>query len=193
MLVMSLGLVLFFATHLLPTVPAIQHPLQRQIGYYPYKAAFGLISLAGLILIGFGKANAPLIPVWEPTAQTYNLAPGLMLPAFILLVAAYTPSNIKRFVRHPMLWGVLLWALAHLAANGDLASMILFGAFAAYSIVDQISANQRGARKATELRSVFIDVAVVFTGIGLYALFVWLHPVLFNVPALPSSPAMGGM
>ena len=57
-----------------------------------------------------------------------------------MIVAAYIPGNIKRMLKHPMLVGVKLWALAHLLANGDLASIILFGAILAWAVFDRITA-----------------------------------------------------
>ncbi len=52
----------------------------------------------------------------------------------MLLVAAFLPNSLKRFTRHPMLSGVTVWAAAHLLANGDLASLILFGSFGAFAL-----------------------------------------------------------
>ena len=69
----------------------------------------------------------------------------LMLPALVLLVAAYVPSRIRTAVRHPMLASVKLWAFAHLLTNGDLASVLLFGSFLAYGVYDRISVRHRVA------------------------------------------------
>jgi NnrU protein len=63
----------------------------------------------------------------------------------VLLVTACVPSRIRAAVRHPMLIAVMLWSLAHLLADGDLASVLLFGSFLAYGVTDMISANQRAA------------------------------------------------
>ncbi len=104
-----------------------------------------------------------------------------MLPAFILLTAAFLPSNIKRFTRHPMLWGFTLWAAAHLIANGDLASFMLFGTFGAYSVFGMISQNARGAEKSTKKVSLAKDMVVVGIGIALYVGFVLSHRWLFGV------------
>jgi len=184
MTLLILGLALFFAVHLLPSLPPAYRAVHDRLGEMPFKGAFSILALAGLILAGIGKSQAPGVPVWQPSELTMSLAPGLMLPAFMLLVLAYVPSNVHRFTRHPMLWGVLLWALAHLLANGDLASMILFGSFAVYSVVAMISANLRGAQKASGYRSVIGDLVGAGVGVALYALFVFLHPYLFGVPAL---------
>ena len=62
-----------------------------------------------------------------------------MLPAVIALVAAYIPSHIHAMLKHPMLVAIKIWALAHLLANGDLASLVLFGSFLAFAVYDRIS------------------------------------------------------
>jgi len=184
MTLLILGLVLFFAVHLLPSVPPLYRTLHDRLGEMPFQGVYSVIALGGLVLAGVGMAQAPVVPVWEPSELTKSLAPGLMLPAFMLLVLAYVPSNVHRFTRHPMLWGVFLWGLAHLLGNGDLASMILFGSFAVYCPVAMISANLRGAQKASGYKSMLGDLAGAGGGIALYALFVFLHPYLFGVPAL---------
>ena len=66
-----------------------------------------------------------------------------MIPAFILLVAAYVPGQIKAKVRHPFLVAIKTWALAHLIANGDLASIFLFGSFLLYAVYDRIAVKRR--------------------------------------------------
>ena len=66
-----------------------------------------------------------------------------MWPAIVCVVAAYIPGDIKRVLKHPMLVGVKLWAVAHLIANGDLGSIILFGSFLAWAVFDRIALKQR--------------------------------------------------
>ena len=67
-----------------------------------------------------------------------------MLPAMIALVATYIPSHIHVMLKHPMLVAIKIWALAHLLANGDLASLVLFGSFLAFAVYDRISVKKRG-------------------------------------------------
>ena len=62
-----------------------------------------------------------------------------MIPAMILLVAAYVPSRIRTAVGHPMLTALMIWAFAHLLANGDLASVLLFGSLLGFAVYDRIS------------------------------------------------------
>lgn len=180
---LSLGMVLFIGIHLLPTASGLRSGFVGRLGEDRYRGMFAAIAFAGLILIIVGKAYAPYVHLWVPPVWGRHAAHGLMLPALILLPAANMPTNIKRFTRHPMLWGVTLWALAHLLANGDLASLILFGGFGVYSLFDMWSANRRGATLSTEMLPMKKDVMVVVAGLVTYALFAFLHPYLFRVPA----------
>ena len=97
------------------------------------------------MLIVWGFARAPVVQVWSPPYWTRYVAMVLMLPVFILLIAAYLPGKIKETVKHPFLVAIKTWALAHLIANGDLASIILFGSFLAYAVIDRIALKHRPA------------------------------------------------
>jgi uncharacterized membrane protein len=112
----------------------------------------------------------------------------LMLPVFVLLIAAYVPGQIKAKLRHPFLVAIKLWALAHLIANGDLASIILFGSFLAYAIFDRIMLKRRAATglvTVPEAGPARNDAIAVVGGLVLYVVFlVWLHPLLIGVPVL---------
>lgn len=148
MVLMLSGLVIFMATHVFTTLRERRGDLIVSIGEVRYKALYSIVSLFGFVLIVKGYADyraAGMIPVWDPPLGLRHLVVLLMWPSFIFLVAAYTPAGkIKRMVKHPMLLGVKIWAFAHLLANGDLGSMILFGAFLAYGVFDRIAVKKRG-------------------------------------------------
>jgi uncharacterized membrane protein len=181
MAVLITGLVIFFGIHLVPWVPALRGALVARLGERGYKGLFAPIALAGFLLIILGKGRAELVPLYEPPTWGRQVALPLVLLAFVVLPGAYIRGNIKRYTRHPMLWGVTLWALAHLLANGDRASVLLFGAFLAYSLADMVSANLRGARLSTARYPWTQDLKVVVVGVIAYVLFVVLHPYLFGV------------
>ena len=112
----------------------------------------------------------------------------LMLPAFILLAAAYIPSRIRTAAKHPMLAGIALWALAHLLVRCDLASVLLFGGFLAFGLLNRISAERREARGplGTVQGSVRGDIAAVVVGtIAFAAMVLWVHGAAFGVPLTP--------
>ena len=119
MALLIIGIVVFFGFHLLPTVPGLRERLVGRFGENGYKILFSLLSLAGLALLIYGFAKAPLVQVWSPPGWTRWVAIVLMLPAFIFLVAAYVPGQIKAKLKHPFLVSIKTWALAHLIANGD--------------------------------------------------------------------------
>ncbi len=96
--------------------------------------------------------------------------------AFILLTAAHMPTNIKRFTRHPMLWGVTIWSFAHLLANGDQAAIILFVSIGAFSLFDMVSANIRGAKLSTIKYPINKDLTVIFIGIVTFVGVMFIHP-----------------
>ncbi len=130
LLVLILGLILFFGVHTL----TIQRKLRAQViaatGEGGYKIGYALASFAGLALIiwGFALYRATgWIDVWNPPTALKHITVALMLPAVIMVVASYIRGRIYTTLKHPMLAGIKLWAAAHLLANGDLGSIILFG------------------------------------------------------------------
>lgn len=132
LLVMILGLVLFFAAHVFTTKREARAQAIARLGEGTYKILYSVVSLAGLALIvwGFGHYRATgWIDVWYPPKAMKHITVALMLPAVILVVASYLRGRIYATLKHPMLAGIKLWAAAHLLANGDLGSIILFGSF----------------------------------------------------------------
>ena len=184
MFILILGILVFVGIHLLPTFASLRNRLMEQWGEKKYKGLFSVVTVAGLILIIVGKANAPFVHVWVPPSWGSLLALVLMPFSFMLLAAANMPSNIKRFTPHPMLWGITLWAAVHLSANGDLASLLLFGGIGAFALFDVVSANRRGATQSKERIPFAKDAMVVGAGLVAYGIFLFLHPYLFGVPAI---------
>ena len=187
--ILVLGLVVFLAPHTLTALRTARQQVVDRVSLGPYKGLYSLLSLIGIVLIvyGFGLYRATgWIDVWYPPAWTRHVAVALMWPAVICIVAAYVRGDIYRVLKHPMLVGVKLWALAHLIANGDLGSMILFAGIMAWAVFDRISLKRRrdsgalpfpvgGRRK---------DVIAVVVGTVLYLLLgLYFHPYLIGVPA----------
>ena len=143
-----------------------------------------MVALSGFALILFGFSRAEFRPVFTPPSWSPLIANLAMPVAICLLVAAYVPNNFRRVIRNPMLSGVLLWALAHLAANGDLASILLFGAFGAYSVIDIISVNRRSSAETPPRQPVFKDVIVLVIGFAAFLLVRYFHALLFGVPVV---------
>lgn len=184
MFVLILGIVIFIGVHLIPILVPLRRGIIIHWGEGTYKKVFALVSLAGLILIVIGKYGSDFYPLWQPPTWGRNAALVLMVPAFIFLTAAYMPSNVKRCTRHPMLWGITLWAVGHLLANGDLASLILFGSLAAFALLDMASLNLRGATRQQVRYPWTKDATVVAVGLVVYGGLLFLHPYLFGAAVL---------
>ena len=188
MTLLIIGIAVFLGIHLLPTVGGWREKLVGRLGLNGYKVLFSLLSIASFALVVYGFARAPLIQVWSPPSWTRWIAIVLMLPAFIFLVAAYVPGQIKAKLKHPFLVAIKTWALAHLIANGDLASIILFASFLAYAVYDRITLKRRqetGLITVPATGPARNDVIAAVLGVVLYLVFlVWLHPLLIGTAPL---------
>ena len=185
MLLLIIGMTIFLTVHLLPSMVTFRQRLIAWKGEAFYKIGYSCAALIGLVLIIVGKGRADYISLWDPPGWSYHLIQVTMLIALILLPAAYIPTNLRRFMRHPFLTGLALWALSHLLVNGDLASIILFGGFGAFALFDMWSCNRRGASTADRKFPIFRDIILIFAGLILFAVFLHLHPYLFGVSAMP--------
>lgn len=188
MTLLILGLLIFLGVHSVRIVADDWRTRQiARLGLMRWKGIYAAASLLGFVLIVWGYAQARMEPVvlWIPPLWGRHLAALLTLPAFILVVAAYVPGNhLRAALGHPMLAGVKLWALAHLLATGLLSSLVLFGSFLAWAVVDFAVSRRRdraaGVRPAPgTLRGDAIAVVV-----GAVAWFVFarhLHATLIGV------------
>ena len=183
------GLVIFFGVH---SISIINEPWRDDVaaglGEWPWKGLYSLLSLVGLALIvlGYAAARSAAAEVYVPLPWLRHLAMVLLLPVFPLLLAAYFPGRIRQRVGHPMLLATLLWAVAHLLANGSSVDLLLFGAFLVWAWLDLRSMGRRTQRPLpTAPPRKMNDAFSVLAGLTIYALFVvWLHGVLIGVPLL---------
>lgn len=189
-----LGLLLFLGLHSVAIVsPAGRDRLVARLGEGPWKGLYSLVSAVGLGLIvwGYGLSRENPVLLYSLPGGFRHLAALLLLPVFVLLLAAYLPGRIQRAAKHPMLLAVKLWAFAHLlaqsATGGSLADVLLFGGFLAWAVADRISLKRRAL--AGQLRTVPAlpasaanDVIAVVGGLALYGLTVmWAHSAWFGV------------
>ncbi|MDB5942092.1 MAG: NnrU [Ramlibacter sp.] len=188
MAILILGLVLFLGVHSTRIVAdGWRTAAIARIGGLPWKAVYALASIAGFVLIvrGFGLARANPVYLWEAPMAMRHIAGLLMLVAFVLLVATYVPRNsIKARLHHPMVLSVKVWALAHLLANGNLADVVLFGAFLVWAVFSFRAARKRDRANGTvyppgTAAGTAVTVAV---GVVAWAVFAfWAHGLLFGV------------
>jgi uncharacterized membrane protein len=185
---MILGLALFLGVHALTTQRELRARVIASSGEGGYKIGYSLVSALGLVLVVWGFAHyraAGMWEVWTPPTPLKHLAVALILPAVILVVASYIRGRIYTTLKHPMLTGVKLWAAAHLLANGDLGSIILFGSFLGWAVFDRISLKHRADSGAPPIPvgGPGNDLIAVAVGLVAYlALAFAFHPVVIGVP-----------
>lgn len=134
-----LGVALWSWSHLLKRIsPA----WRASLGDGPAKGLVAVASLVaiGLMIYGFGRADT--VQLWNPPEFMRHLNNLLMVAAVLLVNLGMSRGVLRTWMRHPMLTAVILWALAHLAVNGDLAAVILFGGLLAWAVVDMIMINR---------------------------------------------------
>ena len=184
-----IGLVLFLGAHVFVSLRKNRAAVISSWGHGPYLGLFSVVSIVGIILIGYGFARyrvEGLIPLWYPPHWTRHIVVALMWPASIAVIAAYIPGNIKRVLKHPMLVGVKLWAIAHLCANGDLGGILLFGSVLIWAGYDRATLKHRSdtGAPAIPLGGWRNDVIAIVVGTGLYlALGFLFHPLVVRLPA----------
>jgi len=188
MLVMILGLVIFLGVHSVRIVGEEWRQAQiAKLGELPWKGLYSLASIAGLAIAiwGYGLMRLDPVWVWQPPVALRHLVALLMLPAFILLVAAYVPGNaIKAKLGHPMILAVKVWAFAHLLANGRLGDIVFFGAFLLWAVFGFRAARRR-ARPALPAPRMAASIATLVIGVIAYYLFAFhLHVWITGVPVM---------
>jgi uncharacterized membrane protein len=188
--VMILGLILFLGVHTLTTQRAVRAQVIASLGDRGYFIGYSLASAAGLALIIWGFANyraTGWINVWDPPVAMKHITVALMLPAVIMVVAAYIRGRIYTTLKHPMLTGIKLWAASHLLANGDLGSIILFGSFLAWAVFDRITLKRRtdSGGPPIPVGGPGNDLIAIAVGVIAYlALAFAFHPVVIGVPVV---------
>ncbi|WP_341916048.1 NnrU family protein [Polaromonas sp. YR568] len=188
MAILILGLVLFLGVHSIRIVAdGWRTATIGRVGELPWKAVYALLSIVGFVLIvwGFGLARQQPVQLWMPPRGMRHLASLLTLIAFILLAATYVPRNaIKARLHHPMVLGVKVWALAHLLANGNVAHMVLFGAFLVWAALSfrAARARDRAAGTVYPAGTPAGTAITVVVGAAAWAVFAfWAHGYLIGI------------
>lgn len=162
MIFLVLGLLFFAGIHLGVAGTRLRDRAIATLGENVYRGTFAFASLVGLIWAVSAYSAAPYIETWGFLEWWKPFAILLMLPAFALVVIGLStpnptaisqeglvgqpPQGIVRITRHPFLTGVTLWALVHMIANGDLASLLFFGTFALVAAAGTVSIDARRRR-----------------------------------------------
>ncbi len=184
------GLILFLGVHSAQALyPGLRMAAIARLGANGWKALYSVLSLAGLWLLvaGYVAARPTADVLWDPPVGVMHLAAGLNLVAFVLLAASGFPGNAIRVkLVHPMTLGVKTWAFAHLLANGDSVSMLLFSAVLLWAVLVFRAARRRQTQaSASASTSARATLATVLVGGGAWVWFALFgHEWLVGVAVL---------
>ena len=197
------------------------------IGEGLYRAVFSLIALAAIVWLVMAYNRAPFGPLLWDLGAAGTIVPLVLMPvALLLLIGGLSPANptnagaekhledpdpatgALRITRHPIQWGIGLWAVSHLAANGDLNTVILFGTLAVLSLFGTLLLDHRYRRDKGALYAPFelstsnlpllaviqgrqalgtafqeIGLIRIVATVLLYGLLMHFHGWIFGVPA----------
>lgn len=186
MAVLIAGVLLWSAVHLVPALaPGFRQALVTRLGAGPWKGLFAVAILASLVLIVVGWRGTVPEAIYQPPPWGRPAAIGLMLVSVYLFGAARRPAMIKRLLRHPQLTGLAVWSLAHLLANGDHRSLILFGGLGIWAIVEIFAINRRdGAWIKPETPPLARELLGIVITLAVFGLLAWAHPWFAGVAVL---------
>lgn len=178
-----LGVIVWSVVHAIPSLaPGLRAGLIERLGDNGYKIGFALAIVGSIVLMVLGWRSAAVGIVYEPPGFGRHLAMLLMLAAFLLFAFSHGKSNLKRFIRHPQLSAVVVWAIAHLLANGDSRSVVLFGVLGLWALIEMVLLNRRdGDWVRPEARPLTQEIRPVAIGAVIFLVFALVHPYLFGV------------
>ena len=161
-LTLIVATLVFLGIHIVPSTP-LRRLAAGAIGESAYVGLFSLCSLAALAWMSVAYGRAPFEGLW-PGLRWVPLV--LVPPAFVLLACGALSRNptlpgqagalkseepargILRITRHPVMWGIMLWAAAHVLAIGSLQAVIFFGGLL---LLAAAGTTLQDARKASQL------------------------------------------
>ena len=218
---LALATGLFVLSHVGISSTPLRPWLKGRLGEGPYLGLYSLLSAVLIVWIVLAWRAAPNVPLWEAAMFWRHLPYGVMAICCILLVGGLTapnpsmagrpgdpgwqPRGIFAVTRHPMMWAIGLWALVHIGANGNVASVLLFGSMAVLALGGTLLIDRRKAREdapawqavktqtsnlpllallqgRARLRDGRRWTVAVLGGAVLYLLLLFLHPYIAGVP-----------
>ncbi len=178
MLYLALGIILWAGMHLATTLRlGVRDALIAKLDANKYKGLFSLVVLAAIGLIVVGWRSTDSIHVYDPPLWNSPLTILFVWIAFVLMAASAPANNIKRFVRHPQLTGVVVWAGAHLLANGDNRSLMLFGGLGVWALLEIFLISRRdGPWEKPEAVPFTRDLKIALIATVVVVILIMLHP-----------------
>lgn len=178
----------FLLAHVIPAAPPIRRGLIARFGLVPFVAGYSVLSLGLFVWLIRAALAAPYVPLWLPSAPLFAVTLVLMPLALVLLGAgalapnplsiAFVPGPLDparpgpvAITRHPILWGLGLWGLAHVPANGHVVGLVMFGGLGFFALVGMTVIERRrrvtlGADRWQSLAAgtSFVPFVALFTG-----------------------------
>src|SRR5690606_17301169 len=178
----------------------LRNPLRNRLGVPRYLLLFCAGILLALLLIVHGKSTAPFVQLWVPPYNWRSITNMAMLTACIFVAAGNLPhSYLKESLTHPMLLGIIVWGVAHLLSNGDLASMLMFGGLSLWATIKIVTlqwsarstpgatAPATAATDGKRKPSLYWDAAAVISGTIVYGTILLFHGPLFGFALIPTA------
>lgn len=175
------GVALWWVSHLFKRLAP---GLRARIGDVPGKLAVTAASVIAIVLMVIGYRQAEFVPVYTPLPGMGHLNNLLMLIAMFLFALSHSKGSLRPRIRHPMLTSVVVWAIAHLLVNGDLASIVLFGGIGLWAIVAMLLINARDSWVPPAPGPVRKDVVAALIALVVYGAVAGIHSWLGYNPFL---------
>lgn len=183
MTLLVLGLILWTAAHFFRRfAPGARAALARSLGDGPSKGAVAAVIALGLALIVIGYRGAAYAPVYDPPSWGIHLNNLLMLVAVGLFGASHSKSRLRGWIRNPMLSSVVVWAVAHLLVNGDVASLVLFGWMALWALADILAIDAQDPAKPAPVGTAAGDLRLLAITLVVFAVIAFVHTWLGYYP-----------
>lgn len=213
-----LSVAVFIGAHSLSNWKPLRGPIEAKYGRAAFYGGYSVISTILLVWVVAAALDSPTVAVWEQRAWMRWVPPLLMPVACLLWVLGMTQRNpfsiglggrgydparpgIVRLTRHPIIWGLGLWAGAHVVPNGHLAGLVLFVPLLLLCLVGPriLDAKRRRSlgeaewRRLAEAARPFdagrllaeLGWARILGGLILYPVLLWLHPLVIGLSPLP--------
>ncbi len=213
----ALAFLVFFLSHSIPVQPLLKSKLVTRLGASGFSIAYSLLSLGTLYWLLLATSRAPFVELWQwQLWQNHVPIVAMLIALWIAAMSVGRPNpfsfggarnetfapakcGLVKWIRHPLLIAMLIWSLAHIVPNGDLAHMLLFGSFSCFSLfgvwaVDRRKKTAMGLSEWSRLKQEsrrqsellpgmpFIEVATrTFFGLAAYAVLLFSHSFLFGV------------
>jgi len=179
------GVLLWSIVHLYPALaPAMRERKIEQLGRNRYRGLFTLGIVASLVLIVIGWRSTPEIMHYRLGDWSRPAGLVLMILSFVLIGAAHYQTAIRRYIRHPMLTGVAVWAASHLLTNGTTRAFVLFGGLGVWAVLEIVLISRREGPYTKpvspgfsgELKGLFISAAIFLVALYLHPYFAGVDP-----------------